>query len=245
LQRGRSRCRHLPKAATAVREFVAIIEAARSTLHRDGPHATASQLVKDIGLIEELSRSNRSERVAIRRIENIRSVLNTLERHEETANDPSLNAFVAKISLETRNEEPDDEAEADEVTLMTLHSAKGLEFPVVYLVGMEEGLLPYRHRVGAALAPLRESELAEERRLCYVGMTRARESLTLTASRLRRVRGQNIPSEPSRFLREVPTIVTTEKSSSPGTAPKKGPGAAQKRRKRAEDEFFKQIKELF
>ena len=95
-------------------------------------------------------------------------------------------------------ERADEMARADAVKLMTLHSAKGLEFPRVYLVGMEEGLLPHKRTVEGT-----EAEIAEERRLAYVGVTRAQESLTLTRAASRRKWGKPRPTVPSRFLFEM------------------------------------------
>jgi DNA helicase-2/ATP-dependent DNA helicase PcrA len=111
-----------------------------------------------------------------------------------------LTDYLSTIALERRDEEPDKEAMSrqDAVKLMTLHSAKGLEFPRVYLVGMEEGLLPHKRTIDGTA-----DEIAEERRLAYVGVTRAQESLTLTRAASRRKWGKPRPSAPSRFLFEM------------------------------------------
>jgi DNA helicase-2/ATP-dependent DNA helicase PcrA len=105
------------------------------------------------------------------------------------------------MTLESFEESPDpeDQLSRDAVALMTLHAAKGLEFPVVFLVGMEEGLLPHRHNLAAE----DEHLIEEERRLCYVGLTRAQRELFLTFAAARYKRGKMVPSVPSRFLYEA------------------------------------------
>jgi len=111
-----------------------------------------------------------------------------------------LGLYIEKLNLDPPATQDDEDEEA--VTLMTLHSAKGLEFPVVFLTGLEEGLLPHARDSGET------ADLAEERRLCYVGMTRAREQLVLSHARTRRRRGALVACTPSRFLAEVPVELT-------------------------------------
>ncbi len=131
------------------------------------------------------------------RMENVQelksSIVGFLERNPE---DPTLSGFLNEIALYTDL----DAVEGDDncVTMMTMHSAKGLEFPCVYVIGMEEGIFPGIHAVGEA------DELEEERRLCYVAMTRARESLTMTNARQRMLYGRTSANLPSRFLEEIP-----------------------------------------
>ncbi len=110
----------------------------------------------------------------------------------------SLQELVSKLVLmDIIDRQENDESTADQVHLMTLHSAKGLEFPHVFLVGMEEELLPHR-------SSIEDDNIAEERRLAYVGITRARQTLTLTLAKRRRRRGELSRCEPSRFLAELP-----------------------------------------
>ena len=131
------------------------------------------------------------------RIENVQelksNILGFLERQPE---DPTLSGFLNEIALYTDLDSMD--GSDDCVTLMTMHAAKGLEFPAVYVVGMEEGLFPGINAV------YNQEELEEERRLCYVAMTRAKEKLTLTNVRQRMLYGKTTPSRPSRFLEEIP-----------------------------------------
>src|SRR5690606_11467933 len=114
---------------------------------------------------------------------------------------PTLAGFLEESMLAGREDQKDDDPrQQDSVTLMTLHSAKGLEFPIVYMVGMEEGLLPHKRSVAEGLSG---AEIEEERRLCYVGVTRAREELTLSLCKTRTKWGKPRPQIPSRFLLEM------------------------------------------
>ncbi|NOY52147.1 MAG: DNA helicase PcrA [Deltaproteobacteria bacterium] len=130
------------------------------------------------------------------RLENIQELYSALKAFEEDAEDSRLEAFLESVALISDADTA--KTDAGVITLMTLHSAKGLEFPVVFLTGMEEGLFPH----GMSLRS--ESGLEEERRLCYVGMTRAKEKLYLTSAQSRRVFGTYRAGIPSRFLREIP-----------------------------------------
>jgi DNA helicase-2/ATP-dependent DNA helicase PcrA len=136
------------------------------------------------------------------RLENVKELLSVTAKFEEGGGDTSLSAFLEQVSLISDIDTYDESGNA--VTLMTLHSAKGLEFPVVYLVGMEEGLFPHRR------SSEDNEELEEERRLCYVGMTRAREELLFSHARLRNMMGQTTYSELSRFIREIPDELFAE-----------------------------------
>ena len=131
------------------------------------------------------------------RIENVQELKsNILGFLEQDPEDATLSGFLNEIALYTDLDSV--EASDDCVTMMTIHSAKGLEFPVVYVVGMEEGIFP------GASAQYDQEELEEERRLCYVAMTRAKEKLTLTNARQRMLYGRTSTNPPSRFLDEVP-----------------------------------------
>jgi ATP-dependent DNA helicase Rep len=140
---------------------------------------------------------------AERRIENVDELIGWLESlHREriqdaTARTGELAELVAHLSLLDVLERQEEEEGGDRVHLMTLHAAKGLEFPHVFLVGMEEELLPHR-------SSIEQDSIEEERRLAYVGITRARSSLTLTLARHRRRFGETVACEPSRFLAELP-----------------------------------------
>jgi ATP-dependent DNA helicase Rep len=123
-------------------------------------------------------------------------IVEMLEGDDE--NDPmTLQEVVGKLTLRDMMERNEEEEDADQVQLMTLHSSKGLEFPFVYMVGMEEGFLPHQVSID-------EDGVEEERRLAYVGITRAQRELTFTLCRERRQYGETVTPEPSRFLYELP-----------------------------------------
>ena len=130
------------------------------------------------------------------RLDNLQELITALEEFERSSQETNLSAFLEQVSLVSDLEQG--EKGAPSVTLMTLHAAKGLEFPVVFMVGMEERLFPHVRSLDDP------PQMEEERRLCYVGMTRARERLFLTNARRRRIFGQDQFNTPSRFLAEIP-----------------------------------------
>ena len=144
----------------------------------------------------ELETENTEE--AKERLQNLDELKNKIISYEEANEAPTLNGFLQEVALVADIDSL--ENQADYVVLMTLHGAKGLEFPVVYITGMEEGIFPGMLSIYSG----DESEIEEERRLCYVGITRAREELMLTCSKLRMVRGEQMYQKPSRFLDEIP-----------------------------------------
>jgi superfamily I DNA/RNA helicase len=192
----------LPKAAAAgARDLVDILAPAskrlRSAKKGDAVHL-ARRLFADLKLRDAVLSADDSPVIAARRLENLDEVLGALDRFEQTrAQSEPLAEFLRSAAL-VKDDQADDSAMRGKVTLMTLHSAKGLEFPFVFLVGMEEELLPHRKTLEAG------GELSEERRLCYVGMTRARRRLWMTWSRRRRRYGKAADRTPSRFLQELP-----------------------------------------
>ncbi|ABL00142.1 ATP-dependent helicase [Pelobacter propionicus] len=149
---------------------------------------------------DELYRTLNDASQARKRIENIEQVVNSLAVYEEQNPKGTLSAFLERISLldEDKPNEDDKEHGRDAVTLMSLHSSKGLEFSHVFLVGMEEDLLPHKRSIEE------DPTVAEERRLCYVGITRARRHLTISRCRTRRKYGAVEQRNPSRFLDEIP-----------------------------------------
>ncbi len=158
-------------------------------------------LFRRLGINEEMHRTQTDATQARKRIENIEQVINALSAFEDRNPGATLGSFLERISLleDNRREADDGKGDAqDTVTLMSLHASKGLEFPHVFLVGMEEGLLPH-HRSADE-----DPTVAEERRLCYVGITRARQRLTLSRCLTRRKYGAREERFPSRFLAEIP-----------------------------------------
>lgn len=188
------------RAEEKVRSFVNMISYLRDSLHRHelSLKALIDEILEVSGYLAELELSE--EENAEERIANLDELKNKMLFYEENAEEaPTLNGFLAEISLVADIDQID--ASTDVVTLMTLHSAKGLEFPHVYMGGMEENLFP-SFMVLNAENP--EEELEEERRLCYVGITRAKSTLTLTASAKRMTHGEIRYNAVSRFIREIP-----------------------------------------
>ncbi len=187
----------LPRgAAERATAFAGLVDSYRTAFQR-GPIAEAARrLVAEVDLHAHARAGVRSAEAAQRRVEAIESTLRSMEGWAgRTARRPTLENYLAKLALDSREEE---EAPGEGVTLMTLHAAKGLEFPVVFLVGVEEDLLPSAGIQGGA------PDLEEERRLAYVGITRARERLFLTRAAARQKRGKLVPRTPSRFLQDLP-----------------------------------------
>lgn len=137
------------------------------------------------------------------RLENVRELKSSINGYVQNAESPSLSGFLEEIALYTDIEEYDETDDA--VVMMTMHSAKGLEFPNVFLVGLEDGLFPGMRAIGDV------EEMEEERRLCYVAITRAKEKLTICHARQRMLYGRTNASLPSRFLREIPEDVVVKK----------------------------------
>ena len=139
--------------------------------------------------------------LAAERMENVRALVSAAVEHAEEEEDADLRSFLDRSALVS---DADEVGREPGVTLMTIHCAKGLEFPVVFLAGLEERLFPH------AMASEKPEDVEEERRLCYVAMTRARERLLLSHARFRRVQGASLPSVPSRFLGELPEALLEE-----------------------------------
>ena len=160
------------------------------------------------GYAEDLKNEDTDESEA--RLENIDEFINKAVTYEEGAEEPNLSGFLEEVALVADIDSVEDGD--NRVLLMTLHSAKGLEFPYVYLAGMEDGLFPSYMSI-AADDPTEEIE--EERRLCYVGITRAMKELTITCARCRMVRGETQYNNVSRFVREIPSELLARKSVMP------------------------------
>jgi DNA helicase-2/ATP-dependent DNA helicase PcrA len=177
-------------------EFVSLIASFRADRDKLGVTDLAERVLERSGYKEELEQERTIE--AETRLENIGELLSKTKQYEKETESPNLTGFLENVSLVADIDSLD--ASADAVTLMTLHSAKGLEFPVVFLAGMEEGLFPHSR----ALNDDTKRELEEERRLCYVGITRAETELCITYARKRTVFGRVMYSKPSRFITELP-----------------------------------------
>ena len=188
--------RGLPK----LESFAALIEHFRSVAEKMSILELLEDIIETTGYIEELKTEGEIEAEA--RIENIDELKNKAADYEESCQErgetPTLGGFLEEVALVADIDSLDEDS--DYVVLMTLHSAKGLEFPHVYLAGLEDGLFPSYMTVTSD----NPEELEEERRLCYVGITRAMKQLTLTCARRRMVRGETQYNKMSRFLKEIP-----------------------------------------
>lgn len=188
----------LGRSAAKIKPFVTFIQAMRSKLE----YFTVSQILQDIieetGYVRELEAEDTDEAKA--RIENIDELLTKVVTYEQSEENPTLSGFLEEVALVADIDSLDEDS--DYVVLMTLHSAKGLEFPQVYLAGMEDGLFPSYMSI-ASDNPTEEIE--EERRLCYVGITRAKENLAVTCARSRMIRGETQYNRVSRFVKEIPS----------------------------------------
>ena len=199
------------RTAEALERFVALVEDHKRSFRGGGRLvATTKELFAAIGLEAELRREADSREKVERRIENVREIINAIASYEGREDKPSLSGFLEKVSLLDRDEPGSDSKEKklakDGVVLMSLHSSKGLEFPHVFLPGFEEGFLPHKKSVSEGF------DVDEERRLCYVGITRAREKLTILHADARMKYGKAEPREVSRFLAEIPEEVRQEEA---------------------------------
>jgi DNA helicase-2/ATP-dependent DNA helicase PcrA len=174
--------------------FVQLMEDFRVSAATVSLAELASRVIRETGYAARL-REERSDEAGDR-LANLQELVAALEEFEATSEERTLSAFLEQVAL-ISDLEKGEEGKAS-VTLMTLHSAKGLEYPVVFIIGMEERLFPH---VRALDDP---AQMEEERRLCYVGMTRARERLFLSNARRRRIFGQDQYNPPSRFIGEIP-----------------------------------------
>ena len=191
----------LPAASiAAIGRFQETIERFRRQLSGTSVGRVARQLVDAIGYFDEIARVHTEPLKRHARAALVDSFLQTIDAYEKDARTPSLRGFLDETSLGGRQEENEKDVKLarDAVVLMTLHSAKGLEFPIVYLVGLEESILP--HQRSLEMGP---QAVDEERRLCYVGVTRAQEQLTLTFCKTRKKWGKRRATQPSRFLYEL------------------------------------------
>ncbi|MEA3363095.1 MAG: UvrD-helicase domain-containing protein, partial [Thermodesulfobacteriota bacterium] len=163
---------------------------------------TLQELFTELKLAKEIYRQEKDPQIAQRRVQNQEELLNSMSIYLERTPQPTLAGFLERISLfddvAPAKNDKESKLALDAVTLMSLHSSKGLEFPVVFLTGLEEGFLPHKKSIYETF------DIDEERRLCYVGITRAQKQLFLLGARQRRKYGKLEQREPSRFLSEVP-----------------------------------------
>ena len=188
----------LGKSAAKIHPFVNFIQVMRSKLELISVSELLQEIIDETGYVKELEAEGTEEAQA--RIENIDELISKVVTYEEGEEHPTLSGFLEEVALVADIDSL--EEGSDYVVLMTLHSAKGLEFPKVYLAGMEDGLFPSYMSIAYDSS---SEDLEEERRLAYVGITRAKEELTITCARQRMIRGETQYNKVSRFVREIPS----------------------------------------
>jgi ATP-dependent DNA helicase Rep len=203
---------HLPeRSAAKLHEFATWLSRTAEHAEHEPAGAVVKQMLDDIGYEDWLRDESRDPATAERKQENVKEFVSWLER-PQGGEAPALADTLARLALMDMIDRNEGDKTEDAVQLMTLHAAKGLEFPHVFLVGVEEELLPHRNSQA-------DEQVEEERRLCYVGITRARQSLTLTYAERRRKYGEEKTCEPSRFLKELPAEdLAFDGSAPPATA---------------------------
>jgi len=181
------------RSINSIKKFVSLI----NSFIKSRDKISVSELIKEIlnttGYLEELKHSKEPD--SISRIENLKELVSAAVEFEVTSEDTSLSAFLEKVTLVSDIDNFDNNA--DSVVLMTVHSAKGLEFPIVFMVGMENGIFPGIQSLD------NPKEMEESRRLCYVGITRAKENIYMTFADTRRVFGKMVSYEQSNFIDEI------------------------------------------
>jgi DNA helicase-2/ATP-dependent DNA helicase PcrA len=199
------------KTRESIEKFVAFIEHMGAQLHHDTSlrlQVWGEKFLDDIGYFAELRRGEKDAEAAENRIRNLREMIATLDSFGQPSMSPAdrLQTFLEDITLDAERLEEKEEA-GNAVTLITMHSCKGLEFPRVYIVGLEEGLLPHSRSTV-------EGTLDEERRLFYVAVTRAMQGLVISHCAGRKKYGQLMPCHPSRFLKELPAELVEDPTTS-------------------------------
>jgi len=198
---------HLPSRAVAnLRRFTQWMSQVTEQSERNDPVQAIREMIDDIAYEAWLFEQHSNGKMAERKMENVWQLVNSIKtmiekaQEEDESEHPDLKAVINKLVLLDLLEEQQQEDDSDRVQLMTLHASKGLEFPHVFLMGLEEELLPHRNSI-------EEGNIEEERRLFYVGITRAQRTLNLTLAAKRKQYGSFISPEPSRFLEELPDDV--------------------------------------
>ncbi|MFC4032886.1 DNA helicase PcrA [Streptomyces polygonati] len=212
------------RSANAVKRFNTLMDELRTIVESGaGPAVVLEAVLERTGYLAELQAStDPQDETRVENLQELASVALEFEQDRGEGEPGTLSEFLERVALVADSDQiPDDDTESGGViTLMTLHTAKGLEFPVVFLTGMEDGVFPHMRALGEV------KELEEERRLAYVGITRARERLYLTRSMMRSAWGQPAYNPPSRFLEEIPDALIEWKRT--GGSPGAGSGAVSK-----------------
>ena len=191
------------KGLERLREFSQWLTRVRQNCHNNEPIAAIREMLNDIDYEGWLHQNASSPAVAERRMGNVHYLVDSIQKaltkddNQDADNEHNLNAAIAKLVLMDLLDRQEEEDLTDRVQMMTLHASKGLEFPHVFLVGMEEDILPHR-------TSIEEGNVDEERRLTYVGITRAKKTLTMTLAGSRKQFGEKLQTSPSRFIEEMP-----------------------------------------
>jgi superfamily I DNA/RNA helicase len=186
-----------PRGVSGVRTFVSLIETARRRFREESLADALRWLLEEIQYKKAIEEEVKSDKMRLFKWENVQECVNAIAQYENEAEDPSIMDFLAQTALGKPTFPSEKKSNDDKVQLMTLHSAKGLEFPACFIVGLEDHILPHEKSMA-------DVGLEEERRLFYVGITRARKFLTLSMARSRMRMGKAHPTQPSRFLFEIP-----------------------------------------
>jgi len=226
------------RTATACGEFIALIQRYQKRFKQPlRLLETLQELFSELKLADEIYRQEKDPAIAQRRVANQNELLNNMATYCDRTAQPNLTDFLDRISLFddeiSGKNDKESKLALDAVTLMSLHSSKGLEFPIVFLAGMEEGFLPHRKSINETF------DINEERRLCYVGITRAQQQLVLLGAQQRRKYGKLEQREPSRFLSEIPDhlLIKVAGNSDSATDPEEEAQSA--------SHFFNNISQMF
>ncbi|MBN2222360.1 MAG: ATP-binding domain-containing protein, partial [Vallitaleaceae bacterium] len=186
----------ISRGKSNIHDFIRLMDNLKELAEAGNLQELILAVLDKTGYVKALELENSTE--ANDRIDNIKELVSKVIDYEETAEEPSLAGFLEDVALISSIDSMEDDD--NKVILMTLHSAKGLEFPVVFMAGFEEGLFPSYMSINSGM----EEDIEEERRLCYVGITRAREELFITSASQRMLYGKTQYAPPSRFLQEIP-----------------------------------------
>jgi DNA helicase-2/ATP-dependent DNA helicase PcrA len=210
------------------RQLVRIVEATRARFDRgDPPAEIARAVLADVGFKEDILAGSGSNTAAARRWGNLEGLINVFARRDELGKGDREH-FAEFLRLLALRQDGDEENATDRVTLTTMHGAKGLEFPYVFIIGLEEGLMPHQRALGERATDLPAAgaegdagghSLEEERRLFYVAVTRAKDRLYLTRAKQRGSRGKVVPRTPSRFLLDIPPELVEQREELTPQAP--------------------------
>lgn len=204
----------LGRSASKVKPFADFIQRMRAEAEYVSLTELVDKILKETGYLQELIIENTDESKA--RIENIDEFITKVADYVNREDEPTLNGFLEEVALVSDIDSLDENS--DYVALMTIHSAKGLEFPKVFLCGMEDGLFPGYMSIMSD----DKTEVEEERRLCYVAITRAMESLTITSAKQRMIRGETQYNKMSRFVQEIPRLLMDANVSAEKMASRQG-----------------------